>query len=71
MNAIELTSGTTQERNTRRSIVVKQRVAVVQAGSSLFNTPATLERMRTHCETAKREGVQVLVFPEAYIGGYG
>lgn len=48
----------------------KHRVAVVQAGTSLFDTPRTLERMQAHCEAAAREGVQLAVFPEAYIGGY-
>ncbi len=46
------------------------RVAVVQAGSSLFDTPRTLERMRAHCEAAAAEGVELAVFPEAYVGGY-
>ena len=46
------------------------RVAVVQAGSSLFDTPRTLERMEAHCETAAAEGVELAVFPEAYVGGY-
>ncbi len=47
-----------------------QRVAVIQAGSSLFDTPRTLDRMQAHCEAAKALGVQLAVFPEAYIGGY-
>lgn len=46
------------------------RVAVVQAGASLFDTPRTLERMQRHCESAAREGAEVVVFPEAYVGGY-
>ncbi|CAN5300310.1 carbon-nitrogen hydrolase family protein [soil metagenome] len=45
-------------------------VAVVQAGTSLFDTPATLERMRAHCETVKATGADLVVFPEAYVGGY-
>ncbi|RVU05671.1 carbon-nitrogen hydrolase family protein [Novosphingobium umbonatum] len=48
----------------------QHRVAVVQAGTSLFNTPLTLERMAAHCEQARQEGVKLAVFPEAYIGGY-
>jgi nitrilase len=47
-----------------------QRVAVVQAGTTMFNTPKTLERMQAHCEELRRLGVQLAVFPEAYIGGY-
>ncbi|MBF9235750.1 carbon-nitrogen hydrolase family protein [Microvirga alba] len=46
------------------------RVAVVQAGSSLFDTPRTLDRMQAHCEVAAKQGVELAVFPEAYIGGY-
>jgi len=47
-----------------------QRVAVVQAGSTLFDTPHTLDRMQLLCEEAQRQGAQLVVFPEAYIGGY-
>ena len=50
--------------------MTQHRVAVVQAGSSLFDTPRTLERMAAHCETAARDGVELAVFPEAYVGGY-
>jgi len=45
-------------------------VAVVQAGTTLFDTPRTLERMAAHCEAVKREGAELVVFPEAYVGGY-
>lgn len=48
----------------------QHQVAVVQAGTSLFDTPRTLERMAAHCEAAKREGAELVVFPEAYVGGY-
>ncbi|MET3437217.1 carbon-nitrogen hydrolase family protein [Sphingomonas sp. 1185] len=48
----------------------QHRVAVVQAGTTLFDTPHTLERMSAHCEAARRDGVELAVFPEAYIGGY-
>jgi nitrilase len=47
-----------------------QRVAVVQAGSTLFDTPRTLDRMQAHCEEAQRQGARLVVFPEAYLGGY-
>jgi nitrilase len=47
-----------------------RRVAVVQAGSTLFDTPRTLDRMQAHCETLQGERVQLAVFPEAYVGGY-
>ncbi len=46
------------------------RVAVVQAGSALFDTPRTLERMQALCERAQGERLGLVVFPEAYVGGY-
>ena len=48
----------------------QHRVAVIQAGTSLFDTPRTLERMEAHCEAAAADGAELAVFPEAYIGGY-
>ncbi|WP_304363368.1 nitrilase-related carbon-nitrogen hydrolase, partial [Gluconobacter sphaericus] len=48
----------------------QRRVAVIQAGTSLFDTPRTLDRMEAHCEAAAAQGVELAVFPEAYIGGY-
>jgi nitrilase len=50
--------------------MTKHRVAVMQAGSSLFDTPRTLARMAAHCQAAQRLGVELAVFPEAYVGGY-
>jgi nitrilase len=50
--------------------MTQHRVAVIQAGTSLFDTPRTMERMQAHCETAAREGVELAVFPEGYVGGY-
>ena len=43
-------------------------VAIVQCGSILFDTLATLDAMQVHVAAAA--GVQLIVFPEAYIGGY-
>lgn len=48
----------------------QHRVAVIQAGTSLFDTPRTLDRMGALCETAKEQAVELAVFPEAYVGGY-
>lgn len=48
----------------------QRRVAVIQAGTSLFDTPRTLDRMEAHCEAAAEKGVELAVFPEAYVGGY-
>ncbi|MCA1956821.1 carbon-nitrogen hydrolase family protein [Zymomonas sp.] len=46
------------------------RVAVIQAGTSLFDTEKTLDRMEVLCEQAAEQKVELAVFPEAYIGGY-
>ena len=44
------------------------KVAIVQTGSLLFETAATLDAMQGHVEAAA--GAELIVFPEAYIGGY-
>ena len=46
------------------------RVAVVQAGSVPWDTPATLLRLDHWTCAAAAAGAQVVVFPEAFIGGY-
>lgn len=46
------------------------RAAVVQIGSVLFDTAATLQRVEAQCRKAVAAGVQLLVFPEALLGGY-
>ena len=45
-------------------------VAVVQAGSLLFDTPATLEKFCDLARDAAAGGAKLIVFPEAFIGGY-
>lgn len=46
------------------------RVAVVQAASVLFDTPATLDKMRRFLAEAAGQGARLAVFPEAFVGGY-
>lgn len=46
------------------------RVCVVQAGSKLFDTPATLDKFERLVRDAKAGGATLVVFPEAFIGGY-
>ena len=46
------------------------RVGVVQAGSVLFDTPATVDKLRRFAAEAAREGARLAVFPEAFVGGY-
>jgi nitrilase len=50
--------------------VYAMRVAVVQVGSVLFDTPATLLRVEHYCREAARRNTSLLVFPEALLGGY-
>jgi nitrilase len=44
--------------------------AVVQAGTPLFDTVRTLEKVREYCRAAARDGASLVVFPEAFLGGY-
>lgn len=46
------------------------RVAVVQAGPILFDTLRTLEKLADLVADARREEAELVVFPEAFIGGY-
>jgi nitrilase len=46
------------------------RAAVAQVGSRLFDTPSTMQRVETLCREAASGGAQLLVFPEALLGGY-
>jgi nitrilase len=45
-------------------------IGVVQAGSLLGDTPRTLDKLRQLSASCASQGVQVAVFPEAFIGGY-
>ena len=44
--------------------------AVIQAGSYLFDTQRTIEKVRTYCQDAADAGARLVVFPEAFLGGY-
>lgn len=44
--------------------------AVVQSASVLLDTPATVERTLDLMVDASRRGARLVVFPEAFIGGY-
>lgn len=46
------------------------RVAVVQSAPSLFDPPETLRRFETLLAEAAAGGAELVVFPEAFIGGY-
>ena len=45
-------------------------VAVVQAGSVLFDTPATLRKLERLAAEAAAGGAELVLFPEAFVGGY-
>ncbi|KCZ85512.1 putative amidohydrolase [Hyphomonas adhaerens MHS-3] len=45
-------------------------VAAVQAGSKLFDTPATIALFADKLKEAAKTGADLAVFPEAFIGGY-
>src|SRR5258708_34092634 len=47
----------------------KIRAAVVQAGSYVFDTPRTIEKLRDYCAQAQAAGATLVVFPEAFLGG--
>lgn len=49
---------------------MKTVAAVVQAGSTLFDTDATIARFGDLLAEAKGKGAEIAVFPEAFIGGY-
>jgi nitrilase len=46
------------------------KAAVVQAGTSLFNKKKTLEKFKHLTAKAASDGARLIVFPEAFIGGY-
>ncbi len=46
------------------------RVAVIQAGTTLFDTPATMLKFEALVSEAAAKGAQLALFPEAFIGGY-
>jgi nitrilase len=47
-----------------------RRVAVVQSAPSLFDLPETLRRFETLLAEATGKGAELVVFPEAFVGGY-
>lgn len=44
--------------------------AAVQAGSILFDTPRTMEKLADLAADAAASGTGLIVFPEAFVGGY-
>jgi nitrilase len=48
----------------------KVRAAVVQAAPVLFDTPRSLQKLADLSADAAKQGAELVVFPEAFIGGY-
>ncbi|HEY4863014.1 MAG TPA: nitrilase-related carbon-nitrogen hydrolase, partial [Xanthobacteraceae bacterium] len=46
------------------------RAAVVQNSAVVFNREATLEKAARLVKDAKREGAELVVFPEAFVSAY-
>jgi nitrilase len=46
------------------------RASVIQAGSCVFDTPRTIEKVRKYCAEVADAGATLAVFPEAFLGGY-
>uniref|UniRef100_A0A0K0DEC7 CN hydrolase domain-containing protein n=1 Tax=Angiostrongylus cantonensis TaxID=6313 RepID=A0A0K0DEC7_ANGCA len=45
-------------------------VAIVQAGSIIYDTPSTLDKLENLTKEAVARGAKLVLFPEAFIGGY-
>jgi nitrilase len=52
------------------SVTTTRRVAVVQSAPRLFDQPETLRRFETLLAEAAGAGAELVVFPEAFVGGY-
>src|SRR5262245_53622449 len=46
------------------------KAAAVQAGSLVFDTPGTLRKLSALASDAAARGATLVVFPEAFVGGY-
>lgn len=51
-------------------IMSTRRVAVVQAAPRMFDLPETVHRFEVLLDEAAARGAELVVFPEAFIGGY-
>ncbi|VDO86823.1 unnamed protein product [Haemonchus placei] len=52
------------------SVLFQMSIAIVQAGSILYDTPATLDKLERLTKEATDKGAKLVLFPEAFIGGY-
>uniref|UniRef100_A0A1I7YUU5 CN hydrolase domain-containing protein n=1 Tax=Steinernema glaseri TaxID=37863 RepID=A0A1I7YUU5_9BILA len=58
------------EIDTMEAKTTKVKVAIVQAGTIIYDTPATLRKLARLAEDAAAQGAQLVLFPEAFVGGY-
>jgi nitrilase len=59
-----------EQRGGYRSAVTTVRASVVQAAPLAFDLRATLDRVVHWVERAAAQGAELVVFPEAFVGGY-
>ncbi|KAK6014483.1 hypothetical protein OSTOST_20132 [Ostertagia ostertagi] len=45
-------------------------IAIVQAGTIIYDTPATLDKLERLTKEAADKGAKLVLFPEAFVGGY-
>src|SRR5580698_2940533 len=67
------TSAGPARRNRRRGIAMSNivvKAAVVQAAPVVFETLRTVEKLRDLTRDAAAQGAALVVFPEAFVGGY-
>src|SRR6476646_3985040 len=55
---------------TNHACIGTVRAAVVQAAPMLFDTPRTLDKLADLTADAARQRAELVVFPEAFVGGY-
>uniref|UniRef100_A0AC34FJW7 CN hydrolase domain-containing protein n=1 Tax=Panagrolaimus sp. ES5 TaxID=591445 RepID=A0AC34FJW7_9BILA len=48
----------------------KSKIAIVQAGSIFYDTPATIDKLERLTQEAAKGGAELILFPEGFIGGY-
>ncbi|CAD6188059.1 unnamed protein product [Caenorhabditis auriculariae] len=57
-------------RDDLRAVLVMTRIAIVQAGSALYDTSSSLEKLEKLTREAAANGAKLVLFPEAFLGGY-
>jgi nitrilase len=51
-------------------VMTRIKASVVQAGSLVFDTPGTMKKVTGYCQEAADARAALVVFPEAFVGGY-